>query len=276
METIAHLSGSEILDSRGQPTVRASCELSGGARGTASVPSGASTGKHEAVELRDGDPKRYRGLGCRRAAANIGGEIQRALCGRSLASQAELDAALTELDGTPGKSRLGANAILAVSIAYTRAVALSANVPLYRHLANIAGVQPSRFPRLTINLCSGGKHAGQQVAIQDVLLVPASMPSIDESLAATYEVYQCAASIVFERYGMRLLTADEGGLAPPFESTTAMIETAVESISRAGFQPGRDFAIAIDAAASHFYKDDRYELDGRSLDARGMIDRIDR
>ena len=274
METIASVAGSEILDSRGRPTVRASCELSSGARGTASVPSGASTGKHEAVELRDGDPRRYRGLGCRRAAANIGGEIQGGIRGREFASQAELDAALIALDGTPDKLRLGANAILAVSIAYARAVAVSRNVPLYRHFADIAGVEPSRFPRLTINLFSGGKHAGKQVAIQDVLLVPASMTSIDESLSATYEVYQCAASIVFERYGMRLLTADEGGLAPPFESTTAMFETAVEAISRAGFQPGRDFSIAIDVAASHFYTGARYEIDGASLDARGVIDRI--
>ncbi len=273
MPVIARLSGSEILDSRGRPTVRAVCELADGTRAAASVPSGASTGVHEALELRDGGQRRYRGLGCRRAAAHIGGEIHRALSGRNLESQAELDEALIQLDATPDKSRLGANAILAVSIAYARAEAASRGIPLYRQFAAIAGTTPSRFPRLTINLFSGGKHAGQQVAIQDVLLVP-SMASIDESLAATYEVFQCAASIVLERYGMRLLTADEGGLAPPFESTGAMIATAAEAIRAGGFEPGRDFSIAIDVAASHFYQNGRYEIDGLSLDGNGMIDHI--
>lgn len=274
MAKIAKLSGSEILDSRGRPTVRAVCELSDGARGVASVPSGASTGAHEAHELRDRDPRRYRGLGCRRAAANISLEIHDALAGRKFASQREVDEALTALDRTPDKGRLGANAILAVSIAYARAEAAARGIPLYRQFAEIAGVEPSRFPRLTINLFSGGKHAGNQVAIQDVLLVPASMRSIDESLAATYEVYQSAAEIVLRRYGMRLLTADEGGLGPPFESTERMIEGAVEAIRKAGFDPGRDFALAIDVASSHFYASGRYLLDGSDLDGAGMIRQI--
>lgn len=274
MPAILRLSGSEILDSRGHPTVRAVCELTGGIRAAASVPSGASTGKHEAVELRDGDPARYRGLGCRQAAGNISGEIHRALSGQSFDSQAGLDAALIELDGTPAKSRLGANATLAVSIAYARAEAAAKNIELYLQFAAIAGVEAARFPRLTINLFSGGKHAGKQVAIQDVLLVPASMATIDDALAATYEVYQCAAAIVYRRYGMRLLTADEGGLAPPFTSADAMIETAVEAIRIARFKPGVDFFLAIDVASSQFFRDGRYEMDDRSLDPAGMIGQL--
>ncbi len=274
MSTIVRLTGSEILDSRGRPTVRAVCELSDGVRAAASVPAGASTGKHEALELRDGDPSRYRGLGCRRAAENISDEIHRALTGGRLQSQAELDEALIRLDGTPDKSRLGANAILAVSIAYARAEAEGRKIPLYQHFAAIAGVEPVRFPRLTINLFSGGEHAGRQVAIQDVLLVPATMQSIDEALSATYEVYQHAASIVYKRYGMRLLRADEGGLAPPCASTEALIDTATEAIKKAGFEVGRDFCLAIDVASSYFYRKDHYELDGRSVDGPGMIDQI--
>jgi enolase len=271
MPTIDHITGLEILDSRGRPTVRATCTLASGARASASVPSGASTGEHEAIELRDRDPKRYRGLGCRRAAANISGAINDALAGHNFETQAEFDRALIQLDGTPNKSRLGANAILAASIAFARAHAAELGLPLYRHFANIAGIETPAFPQLTINLFSGGKHAGKQVAIQDTLIVPTSMKSIDLALAATYDVYQAAAEIVYERYGMRLLTADEGGLAPPFESAAVMIETAVEAIGRAGYQPGADFHLAIDVASSHFYGDGRYTLDGRSMTASEMV-----
>lgn len=270
---IRRLTGEEILDSRGRPTVRAVCELADGSHAAASVPSGASTGKHEALELRDGDPRRYRGLGCRRAAENITSEINGALSGARF-TQSELDEALIRLDGTPDKSRLGANALLAVSISFARAVATAESIPLFRQFAQIANVEPASFPRLTINLFSGGMHAGKQVAIQDVLLIPASMNNIDDALAATYEVYQHAASIALERYGMRLLTADEGGLAPPFDTTDEMIGGAVEAIERAGFAPGRDFALAIDVASSHFFEQGRYILDGRSLDGRAMIDQV--
>ena len=271
MPTIARLTGSEILDSRGRPTVRAVCELEGGVVAAASVPSGASKGEHEAVELRDGDPSRYRGLGCRRAAANISGELNEILAGCTIDSQAELDALLIGIDGTPNKSRLGANAILAVSLAFARAHAVELGTPLYRHFAGLAGIEPRAFPRLTVNLFSGGKHAGKQVAIQDVLLVPSSMTTIDDSLAATWEVYQCAAEIIAERYGMRLLTADEGGLAPPAESAESMIALAVEAIRRARFEPGRDFSVALDVASSHFYQGGLYDLDGRRLTADEMV-----
>ena len=274
MSTVAALNALEILDSRGRPTVSATCRLSSGASASVSIPSGASTGQAESRELRDGDPKRYRGLGCRKAVANVNGEIARAMVGESFENQAVLDQALIHLDGTPNKARLGSNAVLAVSLVFARAVAEERRVPLYLHFASLLGQEPRTLPRLTINLLSGGKHAGGQVAIQDVLMVPASSTSIDESLAMAYDVYQAAAELVERRYGMRLLTADEGGLAPPCESADAMIETAVEAIAAAGYRPGADVAIAIDVAASHFYAGGCYHLDGEVLSSDEMIARV--
>jgi enolase len=271
MTLIRRLIAREILDSRGRPTVAASCELESGVSGTVSVPSGASTGTAEAVELRDGDPSRYSGLGCRRAVANVAGPIAEAVCGRQFESQADLDDALIALDGTPAKARLGANAILAVSLAFARARAASRGVPLYRHFADELGVPLRTLPRLTINLFSGGKHAGGQVCIQDVLLVPTAR-SIDDGLATVFAVYQAAVALTRRKYAARALTADEGGLAPPFPSTEAMLADAVEAITAAGLRSGRDMALAVDVAATHFYADSRYHLDGRSLDSREMID----
>ncbi|CAA9550225.1 MAG: Enolase [uncultured Thermomicrobiales bacterium] len=275
MPTIAHLSALEILDSRGRPTVRATCELAGGAIGTVSVPSGASTGRAEAVELRDGDPARYGGLGCRRAVGHVAGPIHAALAGKSFADQAALDGALVILDGTPDKSRLGANALLAVSLAFARAVAAERGVPLYRSLANDAGREPEALPRPTINLFSGGKHAGGQMPIQDVLIVPTA-PTVDECLATAYAVYQAAAAGTAERYGARALVADEGGLAPPFPDAAAMLDEAVAAIDAAGFAPGRDAVLAVDVAASHFSVDGRYALDpaGGSLTGEEMVETL--
>lgn len=272
MPIIERLSATEILDSRGRPTVSATCVLAGGAQASASVPSGASTGTAEALELRDGDPRRYGGLGCRKAVGNIGGEIHRAFAGASFSQQAELDRALIALDGTPDKSRLGANTILAVSVAFARACAQQSGTALYRHFAAMLERSPDTLPRLTINLFSGGKHAGGQVDIQDVLMVPASPATIDESLAMAYDVYQAAAGLILERYGMRLLTADEGGLAPPCRSSEELIETTVAAIEKAGYRPGVDVALAIDVAASHFHAAGRYHLDGNALDSAAMTD----
>jgi enolase len=270
MPTIKQLVGREILDSRGRPTVLATCALEGGFIASASVPSGASTGTAEAFELRDGDKKRYQGLGCRKAAANIGGEIQSELAGREL-GQTEVDRAMIELDGTPTKSRTGANAILAVSVAFARAHALQRGVPLYRHFADMLRSSPNALPRLTINLFSGGKHAGQQVSIQDVLIIPMSAQTIDQALVAASDVYQAAADLILERYGMRLLTADEGGLAPPCKSAEEMIGLAVEAIAKAGYTPGKDIALGIDVASTHFYENHRYRIDSQSVDSGGMI-----
>lgn len=274
MPTIENLTAAEILDSRGRPTVLATCSLTGGVRASASVPAGASTGTAEAQELRDGDSQRYEGLGCRKAVAGVSGEIHRSLAGRSFANQAELDAALVELDGTPDKSRLGSNAILAVSVAFARACAAERGVPLYQHFAGMLGHTPDTLPRLTINLLSGGMHAGRQVAIQDVLIVPARPTTIDDSLAMAYDIYQATAALVLKRYRMRLLTADEGGLAPPCESTEELIETAMVAIKAARYRPGTDVMLAVDVAASQFYSNGQYHLDGATLDSAGMIARL--
>jgi enolase len=275
MPKIEKLLGREILDSRGKPTVLATCVLEGGLRASASVPSGASTGTAEACELRDGDPRRYRGSGCKRAAANISEGLHRELAGHMFTSQAELDNAMIALDGTPTKSRLGANAILAVSVAFARACALDRRIPLYRHFAEMLGSPIDALPRLTINLLSGGKHAGQQISIQDVLIIPMSAQTVDEALVAASDIYSAAADLIFQRYGMRLLTADEGGLAPPFRMVDEMFTLAVEAIELAGFVPGKDIFLGVDVASTHFYKSDRYEIDSELLDSNGMIETIE-
>lgn len=276
MPTIKRLSGLEILDSRGRPTVLASCELASGVLGAASVPSGASTGAAEALELRDGDPNRYRGLGCCKAVNHINRELNLALANRAFEQQTQLDSAMLELDGTPNKARLGANAILAVSLAFARAVATERQIPLYQHFATILDENTSlrTLPRPTINLFSGGKHAGGQVSIQDVLIVATSANTIDEALAMTFAVYQAAAELTQRKYGMRTLTADEGGLAPPFPNTTTMLEDTIESIQTAGLTPGQDIALALDIAASHFYQGGRYHLEREPLEGTAMVEQL--
>ena len=271
MPTIERLSGREVLVSRGRPTVLATCVLDSGVSASASVPSGASTGTAEAFELRDGDPKRYQGLGCRRAAANIGGELQDALAGHVFTDQAEFDRTMIALDGTPTKSRIGANAILAVSVAFARASAAERGVPLYQHFAAMRVTPGAALPRLTINLFSGGKHAGQQVSVQDVLIIPMSARTVDEALVSAFDVYQAAADLILRKYGMRLLTADEGGLAPPCRSTEEMLGLAVEAMKKAGYYPGKDVFLGIDVASTHFYQGHQYHLDGEVLDSAGMI-----
>ena len=271
MSKIQSLSAVEILDSRGRPTVYAICELASGLAASASVPAGASTGSGEALELRDGDPGRYAGLGCLGAVANIKGEINRALSGRDFADQAALDARLLALDGTTDKSRLGANAILAVSLAFCRAQAQERGTPLYAHLAQLAGCQP-KLPRPMINIFSGGAHAGGQIAIQDVQVVALRADSMRAALEVTADVFRSAAQLAADDYGMRLLTADEGGLAPDFASSEAMLAATVTAIERAGYQPGVDVALTVDLASTQFYGEQGYHIDGETLDRAGMID----
>lgn len=273
MSRIRSLSAIEILDSRGRPTLLANCALSDGNFGRASVPSGASTGAAEALELRDRDPARYAGLGCLKAAENVSQDIHRAFAGRDFASQEDLDRCLIELDGSDNKSRLGANAILSVSLAFARAQAAQRGLALHRHFADIAGTVP-RLPKPMINLYSGGLHAGQQVAIQDVQVVVPGAASMHETLAVVSEVFRAAAKRLHERYGMRLLRADEGGLAPPFASSQAMLLEAVRAIEAAGYALSDDVALTVDVAASHFYRDGLYHLDGEQLDSANMALRI--
>ncbi len=276
MSVIAELSAIEILDSRGRPTIKATCRLASGAAASASVPSGASTGAAEALELRDGDTGRYHGLGCRQAVHHVETDLQKALNGRQFDSQRSLDQAMIELDGTDNKSRLGANAILSVSIAFARATAVERSVPLYRHFADLlhSGHQVTALPRPTINLLSGGKHAGGQMEIQDILLVANGARSADDALSMTWAVFQSAAQLIQRRYGMRLLVADEGGLAPDFPSIEAAFDLAVESIDAAGCRAGSDLSLCVDVAASHFKQPDGYGVGDETLSAEGLIDRI--
>jgi enolase len=271
MAKVLRFIGQEVLDSRGNPTVAATCELASGAMGCASVPSGASKGSAEATELRDGDPKRYDGRGCRRAAANVGGTISDGVKGKDV-DQSGLDYLLLELDGTRNKSILGSNAILAASLAFARAAAHEGGVPLFRYFAELLGQSPSHLPRPTINLFSGGKHAGEQVPVQDVLLVTMSASSVDEALAMTSDVYRAAVELVHRKYGERALVADEGGLAPSFSHATSMLDDALEAISAAGLRPGLDMALCIDMASSQFHEGGIYRWDGRPVDALQMID----
>ncbi len=274
MSRIQSLTAVEVLDSRGRPTVHASCRLASGSAASATVPSGASTGSAEALELRDGDMRRYAGFGCLKAVANVNREINGALAGKDFADQAALDHCLLDLDSTENKSRLGANAILAVSLAFCRAQAAERGIPFFRHMARMAEQSP-RLPRPMINLFSGGAHGGGQTAIQDVQIVVPSARSIAETLQVMADIFRAAADLVSARYGMRLLTADEGGLAPDVESSEAMLANAVEAIMLAGYEPGEEAALTLDVAASQFHSDGAYHIDGEVIDRDGMINLID-
>jgi enolase len=270
MSSITSLRALEILDSRGRPTVQVTCELASGALATASVPSGASTGQAEALELRDGDTKRYGGLGCQKAVRAVETEIFSSLGGKDF-GQSSLDHHLLRLDGTPNKIRLGANAVLAVSLAFARAQSLEQGVPLYQHYAALVRTRLEFLPRLTVNLFSGGKHAGGQVVIQDVLLVPQAS-TVAVSLEMTYAVVQSAKDLVKTKYNARPLKADEGGLAPAFANEEAMLEDAVTAVERAGLKAGEDVALALDVASSHFYQDGVYKLGERTVTGDELID----
>jgi enolase len=261
----------EILDSRGRPTVAAALQLDDGTVAAVSVPSGASTGRAEAIELRDGG-KRFRGLGCQQAVASIHGPIAAALANESFENQEQLDSRLIELDGTPDKSRLGANAILAISLAFARASAVQQRIELFEYFASLVPGSKPRLPVLTINLFSGGKHAFGQVAIQDVLVVPMSGSSISERLAQMYDIYHEAAAMMRKRYAAPALTADEGGLAPPFANSSEMLDAAAEATQGAGYELGHQAALAVDVAASHFVTaDGRYQLDHETLSPEDLI-----
>lgn len=274
MPTIERLTALEVLDSRGRPTVQATCQLASGATGTVSVPSGASAGKAEALQLRDGDPARYQGLGCRNAVRHVQVDIQQALAGQRLADQRALDEALIALDDTPDKARLGGNALLAVSLAFARACAADQQIPLFRYFASIIGQPIATLPLPMINLFSGGKHAGGQVSIQDIQVMPIVARTIDEVLSMTYAVFQAGAELALNDHGMRTLTADEGGLAPGFASSDMMLAGAVRAIERAGFKPGEDVVLTVDVAASHFYEDGVYRLEAQMLDGPAMVDQL--
>ena len=275
MTRIRSFRGDEVLDSRGNPTVAATCELESGHTARVCVPAGASKSPIEAVELRDGDPGRYRGLGCRKASANVSGSISETAAGRDL-DQRALDRLLIDLDGTSQKSRLGANALLSASLSFALASAHEQGLPPYAYFSQLAGRDPGWLQRPTINLFSGGMHAGQQVPIQDVLLVMPSAGTIDDILAMTSDVYRTAVELVHHKYGARHLVADEGGLAPPFPNCSVMLEDAVDAILAAGLRPGTDAKLCVDVAAAQFYEDGRYRVGTELLEPDRMIDMVAR
>ncbi|MCH8199596.1 MAG: phosphopyruvate hydratase [Chloroflexi bacterium] len=269
MTAIANIHAREILDSRGNPTVEVDVTLAGGAMGRAAVPSGASTGAHEAVELRDGDPARYGGKGVLTAVRNVTERIAPAIVGQDAGDQAAVDAAMIELDGTPDKSRLGANAILGVSLAVAHAAAASRGLPLYRSIATADPVLPTPM----LNLLNGGRHASDSADLQEFMVMPVGFDRFSEALRCGVEVYQALRGIVAGR-GLSTNVGDEGGFAPQLPSNEAALELLVEAVRAAGYEPGKECVLALDAAASEFYRDGAYHLerDGAVLSTEQLID----
>jgi len=256
MSQIADIHAREILDSRGNPTVEADVLLKSGARGRAAVPSGASTGTREAVELRDNDPKRYGGKGVQRAVGHVNGEIRMALTGMDVLGQAEIDAKLIALDGTKTKSRLGANATLAVSLAVAHAAAADRGQPLYRYLHRGADFI---MPVPMMNVLNGGAHADNNVDFQEFMILPVGAASFSEALRCGTEVFQ-ALKKVLKSQGYNTAVGDEGGFAPNLPSNEAAITLILEAIDAAGYQVGKDVSLGLDAASSEFYRDGAYHL----------------
>lgn len=274
--TITRVHAREVLDSRGNPTVEVEVHCAGGAVGRAIVPSGASTGKHEAVELRDGDPARYHGKGVRRAVAHVRDILAPQLCGLDATEQTAIDRLLCELDGTPNKSRLGANALLGVSLACAHAGAASRGQPLWRYLDS-EGV--ARMPLPMVNLISGGLHAGGNLDLQDFLLIPIGARSYSESLEMTVAVYRALGRILTRHGFDGVLVGDEGGYGPRLHSNEQAIEMILRAIEDAGLKAGEQAALALDVASTHFFRDGRYQLridGGRVLDADGMTALLER
>ena len=272
--TIVRIHAREVLDSRGNPTVEVEVRCQDGSSGRAIVPSGASTGRHEARELRDGDPARYGGKGVRQAVANVVQALAPPLCGLDAANQEKIDALLCACDGTPDKSRLGANALLGVSLACAHAAAASRRQPLWRYL-DPDGV--ARMPLPMVNLISGGLHAGGNLDVQDFLLLPVGARSYSEALEMTVAVYR-SLSRVLMRHGFEgVLVGDEGGFGPRLHSNEQALELILKAFADSGLSPGKEAAVALDVASTHFYRDGRYHLHtgtAAALTAEEMIERL--
>jgi len=260
----------EILDSRGNPTLEAEVTLEGGHTGRAAVPSGASTGSREAVELRDGDKTRYLGKGVKNAVANVNGPIASALKGFDAADQAGLDRKLIDLDGTPNKGRLGANALLGVSLANAHALAASRGIPLWKHLA---GNRAARLPVPMMNIINGGAHADNNVDLQEFMILPVGLPNFAEALRAGVEIFHALKSVLKAR-GLATAVGDEGGFAPDLKSNEEAIETILEAIGKAGYAAGSDIYLGLDAASSEFYENGKYNLkgEGKRLSSEQLVD----
>ncbi len=270
MAAIADILAREILDSRGNPTIEVDVVLDSGASGRAAVPSGASTGAHEAVELRDGDAARYAGKGVRNAVANVEGEIFDAISGMDPTEQERIDEILIDLDGTPNKSRLGANAILGVSLAVAKAAAADFDMPLYRY---IGGVHARTLPTPMMNIINGGKHADNPIDIQEFMIVPHGAPSVAEAVRMGAEIF-AALKKGLAAAGHNTNVGDEGGFAPGLKSADEALAFITRAAERAGYRPGEDVGFALDCAATEFYQAGKYDLagEGLTLDAAGMVD----
>jgi len=268
--TIVSIKAREILDSRGNPTITAKIILAGGAVGTASVPSGASTGTHEALELRDGDPGRYFGKGVLKAVAHVNDDIAPRLIGADVLDPVALERRLLELDGTPSKSRLGANAILSVSMAAADAAAAARGIPLYRSLRDR---DRYTLPVPMINILNGGAHADNSVDLQEFMIVPAGRPTFAEAIRAAAEVFHNLKKIL-KKKGYGIGVGDEGGVAPNLGSNEEALDCLVESIEMAGYQPGKDIWLALDPAASEFYADGRYVFKKSDRSSRTSVEMV--
>lgn len=269
---IAHIDAREILDSRGNPTIETTVTLESGAKGTASVPSGASTGAHEAVELRDGDPKRYGGKGVRKAVEHVRTELNQALKGWDVREQTRLDRAMLELDGTENKGRLGANAILSVSLATARTAALAAGLPLYQYLG---GVGRSRLPLPMMNILNGGAHAANNLEVQEFMVVPVGVEDFVQALHLCSRIFHTLKSTLAELGTPAQGVGDEGGYAPNLPSDEAAIEAILKAGEQAGYRPGEDFCIALDCAASEWAGETGYVLtkSGQALSREALLER---
>ncbi len=261
MSAIVDIIGREIIDSRGNPTVECDVLLESGVMGRAAVPSGASTGSREAIELRDGDPQRWLGKGVLKAVENINTEISEAIMGLDAAEQAYIDRTLIELDGTENKGRLGANAMLAVSMAVAKAAAEESGLPLYRYFGGSGAMS---LPVPMMNVINGGAHANNNLDLQEFMIVPVGAPSLREALRYGAEVFHALKKLLHER-GMSTAVGDEGGFAPSVENHEAAIRLILEAVERAGYEPGRQIALALDCASSEFYRDGRYHLEGEGM-----------
>jgi enolase len=270
MSQIVEIRGREILDSRGNPTVEADVVLASGARGRGAVPSGASTGSREAVELRDGDMARFGGKGVRKAVSHVNGEIRSALLKQDAADLKRIDQIMIDLDGTPTKGRLGANAILSVSLAAARAMAQQAGKPLYRYLG---GDGPFDLPVPMMNVINGGAHADNNVDMQEFMIMPVGAPSFAEAVRYGAEVFHALKAVLKSR-GMNTGVGDEGGFAPDLPSNEAALEAILAAIAKAGFKAGSDIMIALDPASSEYFRDGRYHLkaEGKELSSEQMVD----
>ncbi|MGZ9097797.1 MAG: phosphopyruvate hydratase [Micavibrio sp.] len=269
MSAIIDITGRQILDSRGNPTVEVDVQLESGARGRAAVPSGASTGAHEAVELRDGDKKYYGGKSVLNAVEFVNGELFEALCGLDAEDQMHIDHSMIALDGTENKGKFGANAILGISLAVAKAMADELDVPLYRYLG---GTFAHQLPVPMMNIINGGKHADNPIDIQEFMIMPVGAPSFSEAVRCGAEIFH-ALKAELSKAGMNTNVGDEGGFAPSVKSAEAALDFIMKSVESAGYKPGQDVMLALDCASTEFYKNGKYvmEGEGKTLDSDGMI-----